>query len=199
MMQLATTGWIEGLRHCPSPNFNARPAGMAVDVLVIHNISLPKGQYGTGDIDALFLNQIDATRHPTYEALKDLRVSSHLLIERSGRAVQYVSLLDRAWHAGQSSFEGRAGCNDFSIGIELEGCDDEPFTEAQYQQLVALTMLIQLHYPAITNQRITGHSTIAPERKTDPGPHFDWPFYRECLQDLQEEYRLAMRKKGRPL
>ena len=180
-------GWIEGIRHVPSPNFNERPTEVSVDLLVIHNISMPPSQFGTGDVDALFTNQLDFDHHPFYNGLRGIKVSSHFLISRDGQITQYVSMLKRAWHAGVSSFKGREQCNDFSIGIELEGTDDMPFTEVQYQQLASLTLLIMECFPNITQARITGHSDVAPGRKTDPGPFFKWKHYFALLEDLRFE------------
>ncbi len=174
--------WLHGIRQRPSPNYDARPAGEEVSLLVIHNISLPPGDFGGPWIDALFLNQLDTTAHPFFAELAGLKVSAHCLIRRDGEVIQYVPLNQRAWHAGQSAFCGRSACNDFSIGIELEGTDETPFTEAQYAQLAKLTQRIQKQFPAITPARIVGHSDIAPQRKTDPGPAFDWAQYRALLQ-----------------
>ncbi|KTC34063.1 MAG: 1,6-anhydro-N-acetylmuramyl-L-alanine amidase AmpD [Pseudomonas sp.] len=175
------TGWCHGVRHCPSPNFNERPAG-EISLLVIHNISLPPGQFGTGKVQEFFQNRLDVTEHPYFAGIADLRVSAHFLIERDGAVTQFVSCLDRAWHAGVSSFEGRETCNDFSLGIELEGTDELPFTGAQYQALSLLTEQLQAAFGAITPQRICGHSDIAPGRKTDPGQAFDWARYRAALE-----------------
>ncbi|WP_277963787.1 1,6-anhydro-N-acetylmuramyl-L-alanine amidase AmpD [Pseudomonas sp. RIT-To-2] len=174
------TGWCQPATHCPSPNFNERPLG-EISLLVIHNISLPPGQFKTGRVQQFFQNQLDCSAHPFFETIAELKVSAHFLIERDGGLTQFVSCLQRAWHAGVSNFEGREACNDFSIGIELEGTDFEPFTDAQYQALAHLTRQLQAQYPAITSSRICGHSDIAPVRKTDPGPHFDWPRYRASL------------------
>lgn len=168
-----TTGWFHGVCHCPSPNFNQRPAG-EISLLVIHNISLPPGCFGTGKVQAFFGNCLQPDEHPFYETIKELRVSAHFLIERDGAVTQFVSCLERAWHAGVSSFDGREACNDFSIGIELEGTDEAPFSEVQYDVLIELAKALQSHYPAITPERVCGHSDIAPGRKTDPGPAFDW-------------------------
>jgi len=182
-MQLdCASGWCNGVHHCPSPNFNARPTG-EVSLLVIHNISLPPAQFKTGKVQAFFQNQLDVTEHPYFAGIADLRVSAHFLIERDGEVTQFVSCLDRAWHAGVSSFEGRDTCNDFSLGIELEGTDEQRFTDAQYVALVDLTRQLQSAFPAITTARICGHSDIAPGRKTDPGPYFQWPRYIAALQD----------------
>ncbi|MCU7649096.1 1,6-anhydro-N-acetylmuramyl-L-alanine amidase AmpD [Pseudomonas piscis] len=175
------TGWCDGVRHCPSPNFNERPAG-EISLLVIHNISLPPGQFGTGKVQEFFQNRLDVTEHPYFAGIADLRVSAHFLIERDGAVTQFVSCLERAWHAGVSSFEGRETCNDFSLGIELEGTDELPFTDAQYQALNLLTEQLQAAFSAITPRRICGHSDIAPGRKTDPGQAFDWARYRAALE-----------------
>ena len=186
-MQLdPASGWCEGVHRCPSPNFNERPDG-EISLLVIHNISLPPGQFATGKVQAFFQNRLDVTEHPYFEGIKALRVSAHFLIERDGQITQFVSCLDRAWHAGISSFEGREACNDFSLGIELEGTDDQPITDAQYQALIALTRQLQQHYPQITPQRICGHSDVAPGRKTDPGPCFDWARFRRELPHTGEK------------
>ena len=185
-MQLdPTSGWCHDVRHCPSPNFNERPRG-EISLLVIHNISLPPGQFATGKVQEFFQNRLDATEHPYFEGIIELRVSAHFLIERDGKITQFVSCLDRAWHAGVSSFEGREACNDFSLGIELEGTDDLPFSDAQYQALIGLTRQLQAAFPAITLQRICGHSDVAPGRKTDPGPAFDWTRFRGALQHTGE-------------
>lgn len=181
-MQLdCASGWCHGIDHCPSPNFNARPAG-EISLLVIHNISLPPAQFKTGKVQAFFQNRLDVTEHPYFEGIADLRVSAHFLIERDGEVTQFVSCAERAWHAGVSVFEGRETCNDFSIGIELEGTDEQPFTDAQYAALIDLTRQLQSAYPAITCARICGHSDIAPGRKTDPGPFFDWSRFKAALQ-----------------
>lgn len=176
----AATGWCEGIAHCPSPNFNARPDG-EISLLVIHNISLPPGQFGGGKVQAFFQNRLQTDEHPFFQEIAELRVSAHFLIERDGAVTQFVSCLDRAWHAGVSQFAGREGCNDFSLGIELEGTDDQAFTEVQYQLLISLTRALQVAYPGISSARICGHSDIAPQRKTDPGPFFDWPRLMSAL------------------
>ncbi len=180
-MTLSESDWLPGIVHLPSPNADERPPDTGIDLLVIHNISLPPGEFGGDDIIDLFLNRLDTDRHPYFEALAGLAVSAHLLVRRDGAAIQFVALGRRAWHAGQSRFCGRQRCNDFSIGIELEGTDDTPFTEAQYRVLGRLTAQIRERYPAITSDRIVGHADIAPGRKTDPGPCFDWTRYRRCL------------------
>lgn len=181
MFTIDAAGWLLPAAHCPSANFNARPPLLVVDLLVIHNISLPPGEFGGGFVEALFTNCLDCTTHPALAELQDLQVSAHLLIDRSGNVTQFVSLFDRAWHAGVSAFDGRGNCNDFSIGIELEGTDDLPYEPAQYDQLVAVTRAVQQLFPAIVPARIVGHSDIATGRKTDPGPAFDWMYFRRLL------------------
>ncbi|VXB43643.1 N-acetyl-anhydromuranmyl-L-alanine amidase [Pseudomonas sp. 8AS] len=185
-MQLdPVSGWCAGVQHCPSPNCNARPLG-EVSLLVIHNISLPPGQFGTGKVQQFFRNCLPPDEHVYYAGIAHLQVSAHFLIERDGGVTQFVSCNERAWHAGVSSFEGREGCNDFSLGIELEGTDDTPFSEAQYAALIGLTRQLLQAYPALSVARICGHSDIAPGRKTDPGPYFDWPRLRAALLDQGE-------------
>jgi len=147
----------------------------------VHNISLPPGDFSGDSIEQFFCNQLDASAHPYFREIADLKVSSHLLIRRDGSTLQFVNLWDRAWHAGRSSFQGEDECNDFSIGIELEGTDDTPYTDEQYDCLTELTMRIMAAWPDITQERITGHSDIAPGRKTDPGPAFDWQRFRARL------------------
>lgn len=176
-----TAGWCAGVRRVPSPNFDARPADAGIDLLVIHNISLPPAQFGGRFIEDLFCNQLDCDAHPYFAQLRPLRVSAHFLIRRDGEAIQFVAVKDRAWHAGVSSHAGRERCNDFSIGIELEGTDFETFTPAQYRTLVALTRALQAAYPLAD---VAGHEHIAPGRKTDPGPFFNWACYRQLLERL---------------
>lgn len=173
-------GRLDAAQWLPSPNFGQRPSP-EISLLVIHNISLPPGQYGGGYIQQFFCNQLDEDAHPYFQEISQLQVSSHLLIERSGKLVQFVNFNDRAWHAGVSQFCGRDNCNDYSIGIELEGCDDQPYTEEQYRVLAQVTGALLQAYPQLTEQRITGHEDIAPGRKTDPGPAFDWQKYRALL------------------
>jgi len=174
-------GWIGDIPHIPSPNFDARPSDTAVDLIVIHNISLPPGEFGKTGIVELFTNQLDPAAHPYYATIHTLRVSSHFLIRRTGELVQFVSCDDRAWHAGASQWEGREGCNDFSIGIEMEGTDDRPFGSVQYDALAKLTQIIRARYPI---RGIMGHSDIAPGRKTDPGPFFDWKYYLHLIGEV---------------
>lgn len=178
-------GWLVPGTHVKSPNFNYRPDGVSVDLLVIHNISLPPGQFGGDHVERFFQNRLDKSEHPFFEEIEGLEVSSHFYIKRTGEIIQFVSTEERAWHAGVSVFDGQENCNDFSIGIELEGTDDLPYETAQYQSLVELTEVIRKAYPAITKERITGHCHIAPGRKTDPGAAFDWHHYLGQLgQDL---------------
>ncbi|WP_082354118.1 1,6-anhydro-N-acetylmuramyl-L-alanine amidase AmpD [Marinagarivorans algicola] len=181
LLNSGQTGWLCDTQHCPSPNFNQRPSGCPVSLLVIHNISLPPGQFGTNDIPAFFCNTLNIDKHPYFKTIGELQVSAHCLIERTGKVIQFVSFEARAWHAGQSLFEGQDNCNDYSIGIELEGTDDIPYTDAQYHSLIRLTKVLQQLYPLITPHRITGHQDIAPNRKTDPGPSFDWQRYKSAL------------------
>ena len=165
-------GWVRGACALPSPNFEARPDGATPSLIVIHNISLPPGEFGGGAIADLFLNRLDCDAHPYFDThLRGLRVSSHFVIRRDGDLEQFVSCNERAWHAGVSNFFGRERCNDFSIGVELEGADDQPFEPAQYATLAALIAALHARYPI---EALAGHSDIAPGRKTDPGQHFDW-------------------------
>ncbi|CNK68706.1 1,6-anhydro-N-acetylmuramyl-L-alanine amidase AmpD [Yersinia aldovae] len=176
-------GWISGVKRVVSPHFDKRPEGEAPSLLVIHNISLPPGEFGGPYIDQLFTGTLKADEHPYFVDIVHLRVSAHCLIRRDGEIIQYVPFDKRAWHSGVSSFAGRERCNDFSIGIELEGTDVLPFTSEQYQRLSEISALLLAHYP-ITVERVTGHSDIAPERKTDPGPAFDWVRYRQSVAGL---------------
>ena len=177
-MKADDQGWLSGVRRIASPNFDARPAGACVSLLVIHNISLPPGEFGGNAIVGLFTNTLDTTAHPYFAQLRGLRVSAHFLIRRDGEIVQFVACGKRAWHAGVSSWQGRERCNDFSIGIELEGDDFQPFAEAQYVALARLTRLLCRAYPI---RDIAGHADIAPQRKTDPGPCFDWARYFRAI------------------
>ena len=174
-------GWLEPVRRRPSPNRDRRPPGVAVDLLVIHGISLPAGCFGGGHVEALFCNRLDPAAHESFAGLRELRVSAHLLIDRVGGLTQFVSFHERAWHAGVSCHEGRSRCNDFSIGIELEGCDDVPYEDVQYEMLGRVCRLLMQAYPGITPQRVVGHCHIAPRRKTDPGDAFQWPRLRRLL------------------
>ncbi len=174
-------GWWPQARWLPSPHWDARPPGVAVDLLVIHNISLPPGQFDGDHIGALFLGRLDLTQHAYFATLAGLRVSAHFLIRRDGAVVQFVGTDRRAWHAGQSHWAGRDRCNDFSIGIELEGTDHMPYEEAQYLALVSLVTALRRRY-GLPVERIVGHEDIAPQRKTDPGPAFDWSRFRHALK-----------------
>jgi len=167
------TGLLENCTQCPSPNKDSRPENTCIDLVVLHSISLPPGQYGGNAIEKFFQNKLDKNQHPYFEEICQLQVSSHVLIKRCGEIVQFVPFHERAWHAGKSNYEGRECCNDFSIGIELEGSDTDRFEDIQYQQLAQLIAALQVAYPAISSH-ITGHSDIAPGRKTDPGTGFDW-------------------------
>ncbi|ACA84617.1 1,6-anhydro-N-acetylmuramyl-L-alanine amidase AmpD [Shewanella woodyi] len=174
-------GWVQsGVRECLSPHFNARPKG-EVSLLVIHNISLPAGCFGTPYVDQLFQGCLDLEADISFGELKGLEVSAHFMIRRDGEIVQYVSCDERAWHAGVSEFQGRQGCNDFAIGIELEGTDLIAYSELQYQALLRLTLALFNAYPMLNMDRLVGHSDIAPGRKTDPGDSFDWLKYRDGL------------------
>ena len=175
------TGWLCGARRVPSPNCNERPAGAAVDVLVIHGISLPPGQYGGRFIEDLFTNALDHSAHSYFEQLRGLTVSAHLLIRRDGEVIQFVPFHMRAWHAGESCFDGRHRCNDFSIGVELEGTDTDPYTEDQYRVLAEISWALMTVYPEIVPARIIGHCHIAPARKSDPGQAFDWDRFYTSL------------------
>lgn len=175
-------GWIQECRQCVSPHFNARPDG-EVSLLVIHNISLPAGRFGLPYIDQLFQGCLDVQADESFCELQGLEVSAHFLIRRDGELVQYVSCDDRAWHAGVSEFAGRTGCNDFAIGIELEGTDSQAYTDAQYERLKQLTLVLFDAYPMLNRNLIVGHSDIAPGRKTDPGESFDWRRYRASLDE----------------
>ncbi len=166
--------WLTGIRHIRSPNYNARPDPADISLLVIHCISLPPGQFGGDYISQLFCNQLDTNAHPYFHSIQRLQVSAHLLIRRDGECIQYVPFNQRAWHAGSSRYQGRETCNDFSIGIELEGTETIPYTDAQYLKLVEAVKLLLANYPKLSAQAIAGHSEIAPRRKTDPGASFDW-------------------------
>jgi AmpD protein len=172
-MYISEDHWLSTARRCLSPNQNERPAGVPASLLVVHGISLPPGEFGGPYIDALFTNTLNPELHPYFQEIAGLTVSAHLLVRRDGTVVQYVPFDCRAWHAGRSCYDGRENCNDFSIGIELEGTDDIPYTEYQYDTLARVLDLLEQTYPA-TKGHLAGHSDIAPGRKTDPGPSFDW-------------------------
>ncbi len=178
-------GWLVEATHRPSPHCDERPPGIEIDLIVVHGISLPPGRFGGDAIDALFCGRLEPSADPELASLAGLRVSAHLLIRRTGELVQYVPFPLRASHAGQPEFAGRTACNYFSIGIQLEGCDDIAYEAAQYRQLTRICDHLMTHYPAITPDRITGHCHIAPDRKTDPGPAFDWDRFRENLRQAK--------------
>lgn len=165
---------ISGVHYYPSPNMDERPDLYDIQLIVIHNISLPPGEFGIGNVHKLFTNSLDSNAHPYFKEIEGLEVSSHLLIERSGKLSQFVPFYKRAWHAGQSSYQGRDRCNDFSIGIELEGTDDIEYTDQQYRVLSAVVVTLLSTYTTLSSERIVGHCDIAPQRKTDPGQSFDW-------------------------
>jgi N-acetyl-anhydromuramoyl-L-alanine amidase len=173
-------GWYRPARRVPSPNFDPRPPGTAIDLLVIHHISLPPGRFSGDAVERLFTNRLDCGTHPAFGALEGLRVSAHFLVRRRGELRQFVGCEARAWHAGTSAFRGRARCNDFSIGIELEGDGEHRFTDAQYRVLSRLARALAVRYPL---SHAAGHSDIAPGRKVDPGPHFDWDRFLSSLGD----------------
>lgn len=172
-----------GVRQNDSPNQGDRPPAEVINLLVIHNISLPPGEFGTPCVEQLFSNSLNPDSHPYFKEIAQLRVSAHLFIARDGSVVQFVPFDKKAWHAGQSEFCGRSNCNDFSIGIELEGTDHVYFTDVQYTVLADVTLALMQAFPSLILERIVGHSDIAPGRKTDPGPCFDWNRYRSLLQD----------------
>jgi AmpD protein len=177
------SGLMRGARQIASPNHDSRPAGVQADLIVVHGISLPPGEYGGPWIDRLFTNTLPADVHPYFAEIGPLRVSSHLVVMRDGAVTQYVRFTDRAWHAGKSIFEGRAACNDFSVGVELEGTDTQPYTAAQYDSLAKAVAALCAAYPRLSPARLVGHSDIAPGRKTDPGPAFDWPRARRLIAE----------------
>ena len=178
-MKICVHGWLSGVRRVASPNCDARPHGIAVDLLVIHNISLPPDEFGGEAIIRFFTNSLDTSAHPYYEQIKGLKVSAHFLIRRDGQIVQFVPCSKRAWHAGASVWRQRPACNDYSLGVELEGSDATPYTDRQYAALVRLTRRLKRAYPI---RDIVGHFDIAPQRKTDPGPFFDWPRYFSAMK-----------------
>ncbi|MGH8253356.1 MAG: 1,6-anhydro-N-acetylmuramyl-L-alanine amidase AmpD [Steroidobacteraceae bacterium] len=176
-----TTGLLREARQVLSPHFDERPQGTPLELIVVHGISLPPGEFGGPYIEHLFTGGLDPNAHPYFAAIASMRVSSHLLVRRNGEVVQFVPFGMRAWHAGESSWQGRPACNDFSIGIEMEGTDDGAYEAAQYQALAALISALCETYPTLARERVVGHSDISPERKTDPGPAFTWPLLRQLL------------------
>ncbi len=191
-LRITDDGIAQGARYVASPNCDERPAGCAVELIVIHSISLPPGKFGGPGIEALFTNRLDTGSHPYYATLAELRVSAHFLIRRDGEPVQFVPCTKRAWHAGVSSWKGRPRCNDYSIGIEMEGTDHAPFVDAQYETLAVVTRALRARYPI---EDMVGHSDVAPGRKTDPGPHFDWDRYRAMLDIHRPDAEAAKKKK----
>ncbi|WP_407304936.1 1,6-anhydro-N-acetylmuramyl-L-alanine amidase AmpD [Acinetobacter sp.] len=179
-------GQLIGARQVVSPNYNQRPEHTEIQLVVVHNISLPPSQFGGGYIEQFFQNQLDWSKHPYFQSIEGMQVSTHLLILRSGEVLQFVNFNDRAWHAGRSSYLAQKECNDYSIGIELEGSDDQPFEEVQYSILAQVIATLQASYPKIL-QHLAGHSDIAPGRKTDPGPYFDWPKTRALIQQYKAD------------
>jgi N-acetyl-anhydromuramoyl-L-alanine amidase len=174
-------GIMQGVRQVASPNFDARPVGVVADLIVVHGISLPPGEFGGPWIDRLFTNSLPVDIHPYFQEIGELRVSSHLLVARDGALTQFVKFTDRAWHAGESRYEGRTACNDFSIGVELEGVDTIPYEAAQYDTLAEVVAALCDAYPRLSSERLVGHSDISPGRKTDPGPAFDWERAQRCI------------------
>lgn len=183
-------GQLKGARQVPSPNFNQRPQQTEIQLVVIHNISLPPSQFGGGYIEQFFQNRLDWSAHPYFQTIEGMQVSAHLLILRSGEVLQCVNFNDRAWHAGRSSYLAKPECNDYSIGIELEGSDDLTFEAIQYQVLAEVVSALQQAYPKI-QRHLAGHSDIAPGRKTDPGPYFDWSRFRSLLRDCNSRIEAA--------
>ncbi|MEZ2903772.1 1,6-anhydro-N-acetylmuramyl-L-alanine amidase AmpD [Acinetobacter terrestris] len=179
-------GQLIGARQVPSPNYNQRPEHTEIQLVVVHNISLPPSQFGGGYIEQFFQNQLDWSQHPYFQSIEGMQVSTHLLILRTGEVLQFVNFNDRAWHAGRSSYLAKKECNDYSIGIELEGSDDQPFEEVQYSVLAEVIATLQATYPKIL-QHLAGHSDIAPGRKTDPGSFFDWPKTRALIQQYKAD------------
>lgn len=171
-------GWLAGVRHCPSPHFGPRPEGAVVDLVVVHSISLPPGEFGNGQVDRLFAGTLDWDAHPYFQQIRGLEVSAHFFISRLGEVTQYVSVNDRAWHAGASCWRGRSNCNDDSVGVELEGLEGDTFEPIQYTRLAQLCQVLVLACPI---RHVAGHEHIAPGRKQDPGPGFSWPRLKACL------------------
>jgi AmpD protein len=181
---ISEDGWCSSAFRYDSPHYNSRPADTAIDLLVLHNISLPAGQFGGPHVSDLFTGRVDYNADPSFADLRNLEVSAHFFVRRDGRLVQYVSCNDRAWHAGVSQFQGRANCNDFSIGVEMEGTDHVAFSSAQYAVLAELAVALLNRYPL---RWVTGHEHVAPGRKTDPGPCFDWPRLDGLLKEKAGE------------
>jgi len=191
-LRLNSEGLVEGAQFIASPNSDERPAGCAVDLLVIHHISLPPGEFGGPAIGELFTNRLDPAAHPSYATVAGMKVSAHFLVRREGALIQFVPCGKRAWHAGESSWKGRNRCNDFSIGIELEGTGEAPFTDAQYVRLAELTRALKARYSI---RDIVGHADVAPGRKSDPGPSFDWRRYRGMLKIRRKGAKAAKKQR----
>lgn len=190
MLRIDPAGrWLDAARHVSSPNFDARPPGSDIDLIVVHGISLPPGEFGGPHIERLFCNRLDPQADDSFRTIASLKVSAHLLVRRDGSLVQFVAFTDRAWHAGESRIGSRTGCNDFSIGIELEGTDFTPYEAVQYALLGDVCRALMDRWPAITWDRIVGHSDVAPGRKTDPGPAFDWWRLQNLLASPQRGVR----------
>lgn len=179
------TGLLSGITAVPSPNQDVRPPGATLDLIVVHGISLPPGEFGADWVEALFTNRLPPERHPFFKSIEGLRVSAHLYVRRDGRIVQFVPFHARAWHAGASSWGYRPACNDYSVGIELEGCDEKPYESIQYDVLAAAVGALGTAYGSLRSAPVVGHSDIAPGRKTDPGPQFDWPRFN-ALREAQD-------------
>lgn len=181
------SGWLVGVRRVPSPNCDARPPGVKPDLVVVHGISLPPGVFGGPWVDRLFTNSLPGSEHPYFATIADLRVSAHVLVRRDGSLVQYVPFDLRAWHSGASSHRGREACNDFSVGIEVEGADDCPYESTQYRTLAGVIQALELAYPSLSGCDVVGHCDVSPGRKSDPGPAFEWRLLRQLLgRDLTD-------------
>jgi AmpD protein len=188
------SGLLRGVRQVASPNYDSRPAGVEADLIVVHGISLPPGEFGGPWIDRLFTNSLPAEVHPYFAEVDSLRVSSHVVVARDGAVTQYVAFTERAWHAGRSIYQGREACNDFSVGVELEGTDTLSYESAQYGALADIVAALCAAYPRLSPDRLVGHSDIAPGRKTDPGPAFDWPRARRRIADAVSAYGKPVRR-----
>ncbi len=188
--------WMDDVIQVPSPNRNARPEGCDIELIVIHAISLPPGEFSGDAIQDLFLNRLNPNQHPYFKQIFKLQVSSHLLIRRDGRVIQFVPFVERAWHAGESIYEGRSHCNDFSIGVELEGSDTQPFEMIQYRRLARCIAGLMRSYPQLDETSIVAHSEISPGRKTDPGPCFDWSYLTRllALEDCSEGQKVSRQR-----
>ena len=186
-MYIDTQGLLHKVPYQSSPHCDERPSGSIIDMVVIHGISLPPGQFGQKMVESFFCGNLDFSLHPYFSTIAHLKVSAHLFISRDGEILQFVPFLQRAWHAGQSAFQGREHCNDFSIGIELEGTDDLPYEKIQYTTLAPILCLLMRTYPHIRSERIVGHAQIAPSRKTDPGQVFDWEYLRNLMREASNQ------------